>query len=50
MSQPARKYLGQTVPVKEARANGFRVTRKVTPVQEKQSGKVTRGAIHGDTP
>ena len=33
------------VPVKEARANGFRVTREVTPVQEKQSGKVTRGDV-----
>jgi uncharacterized protein YfaS (alpha-2-macroglobulin family) len=33
------------VPVKEPRANGFRVTRDVTPVQEKQSGKVTRGDV-----
>ena len=33
------------VPVKEAKANGFRVTRTVTPVQEKQSGKVTRGDV-----
>ena len=33
------------VPVKEARANGFRVTREVTPVQEKLSGKVTRGDV-----
>jgi hypothetical protein len=33
------------VPVKEAKANGFRITREVTPVQEKQTGKVTRGDI-----
>ena len=33
------------VPVKEPRANGFRVTREVTPVQAKQSGKVTRGDV-----
>ena len=31
--------------MKEAKANGFRVTRTVTPVQEKQSGKVTRGDV-----
>ena len=33
------------VPVKEAVANGFRVTREVTPLQEKQSGKVSRGDV-----
>jgi len=33
------------VPVKEPRANGLRVTREVTPVQEKQSGKVSRGDV-----
>ena len=33
------------VPVKEARANGLRVTREVTPVQEKLSGKVSRGDV-----
>lgn len=33
------------VPAKEARANGLRVTREVTPMQEKQSGKVSRGDI-----
>ena len=33
------------VPVTEAKANGLRITREVTPVQEKQSGKVTRGDI-----
>ena len=33
------------VPVTEAKANGFRVTREVTPVQEKQSGKVSRGDV-----
>ncbi|MBI4742643.1 MAG: hypothetical protein HY777_14080, partial [Betaproteobacteria bacterium] len=33
------------VPVREARANGFRVTREVTPVQQKQTGKTTRGDI-----
>ncbi|MFZ4535126.1 alpha-2-macroglobulin family protein [Propionivibrio sp.] len=33
------------VPVKEPKANGFRVTREVTPVQEKQSGKVSRGDV-----
>jgi uncharacterized protein YfaS (alpha-2-macroglobulin family) len=33
------------VPVKEARANGLRITRDVTPVQEKQNGKVSRGDV-----
>jgi len=33
------------VPVKEAVANGYRVTREVTPLQEKQTGKVTRGDV-----
>lgn len=33
------------VPAREAVANGFRVTREVTPVQEKQSGKVSRGDV-----
>ncbi len=33
------------VPVKEPRANGFRVTREITPIQEKQSGKVSRGDV-----
>ncbi|MGP1609597.1 MAG: alpha-2-macroglobulin, partial [Burkholderiales bacterium] len=33
------------VPVREPRANGLRVTREVTPVQEKQSGKVSRGDV-----
>jgi hypothetical protein len=33
------------VPVKEEKANGFRITREVTPVQEKQAGKVSRGDI-----
>ena len=33
------------VPVKEPVANGFRVTREVTPVQEKLSGKVSRGDV-----
>lgn len=33
------------VPVNEPRANGLRVTREVTPVQEKQSGKVSRGDV-----
>ena len=33
------------VPVKESRANGFKVTREVTPVQEKLSGKVSRGDV-----
>ena len=33
------------VPVKEAVANGYRVTRTVTPVQEKLTGKVTRGDV-----
>ena len=33
------------VPVKETVANGYRVTREVTPLQEKQSGKVTRGDV-----
>lgn len=32
-------------PVKEARAYGFKVTRTVTPVEEKQSGKVSRGDV-----
>ncbi len=33
------------VPVKEAKANGFRITRQVSPLQEKQKGKVTRGDV-----
>ena len=33
------------VPVKEAVANGFRVTREVTPMQEKLTGKVSRGDV-----
>lgn len=33
------------LPVKEARAFGFRVNRTVTPVEEKQSGKVSRGDV-----
>jgi len=33
------------VPVREARANGLRVTREVTPLQEKLSGKVSRGDV-----
>jgi uncharacterized protein YfaS (alpha-2-macroglobulin family) len=33
------------VPVREPRANGFKVTREVTPVQEKLSGKVSRGDV-----
>ncbi len=33
------------VPVSEPKANGFRVTREVTPVQEKQTGKVSRGDV-----
>ena len=33
------------VPVKEPVANGFRVTREVTPVQEKLTGKVSRGDV-----
>ena len=33
------------LPVTEARANGLRVTREVTPVQEKQRGKVSRGDV-----
>ena len=33
------------VPITEARANGFRVTREVTPVQEKIAGKASRGDV-----
>jgi uncharacterized protein YfaS (alpha-2-macroglobulin family) len=33
------------VPVTEAKANGLRVTRVVTPLQEKQRGKVSRGDV-----
>ena len=33
------------VPVKEPVANGFRVTREVTPMQEKETGKVSRGDV-----
>jgi len=33
------------VPVKAARANGLRVSREVTPVQEKFIGKVARGDV-----
>lgn len=33
------------LPVKEARNFGFRVSRTVTPVTEKQSGKVSRGDV-----
>jgi uncharacterized protein YfaS (alpha-2-macroglobulin family) len=33
------------VPVKEARSNGFRITREAMPVQEKQAGQVSRGDI-----
>jgi hypothetical protein len=33
------------VPVTEPAANGFRVTREVTPVEEKTSGKLSRGDI-----
>ena len=33
------------VPVTEAKTNGFRVTREVTPVQEKLTGKVSRGDV-----
>ena len=33
------------IPVKEAKANGFRVKREVTPVQEKLTGKVSRGDV-----
>lgn len=33
------------VPVKEPVANGFRVTREITPTQEKQTGKVSRGDV-----
>ncbi len=33
------------VPAKEVRSNGLRVTREVTPVQEKLSGKVSRGDV-----
>lgn len=33
------------LPVTEPKANGFRVTRVVTPVQEKLTGKVSRGDV-----
>ena len=33
------------VPVTAARANGFRVTREIIPVQEKERGKVRRGDV-----
>ena len=33
------------VPVSEAKGNGFSVKREVTPVQEKLSGKVSRGDV-----
>jgi uncharacterized protein YfaS (alpha-2-macroglobulin family) len=33
------------IPVKEPRANGFRVAREVTRVQEAQTGKVSRGDV-----
>ncbi|MFT3849285.1 MAG: alpha-2-macroglobulin family protein [Propionivibrio sp.] len=33
------------VPVKEPVANGFRVTREVMPMQEKERGKVSRGDV-----
>jgi uncharacterized protein YfaS (alpha-2-macroglobulin family) len=33
------------VPVTEVRANGLRVTRVVTPLEEKQRGKVSRGDV-----
>jgi hypothetical protein len=33
------------VPVTEPVANGYRVTRQVTPVEEKTSGKVSRGDV-----
>ena len=33
------------VPVTEAKVNGFRVTREVTPVQERLTGKVSRGDV-----
>jgi uncharacterized protein YfaS (alpha-2-macroglobulin family) len=33
------------VPVAEARASGFRVSREVTPLQQKQTGKATRGDV-----
>ncbi len=33
------------MPVKEPAASGFRVTREVTPVQQKLSGKITRGDV-----
>ncbi len=33
------------VPITEAKANGFRVTRSVTPVQEKLTGKISRGDV-----
>lgn len=33
------------LPVTEAKANGFRVTREVTPVQQKQTGKTSRGDV-----
>ncbi len=33
------------LPVTEARANGLRITREVTPLQEKQKGKASRGDL-----
>ena len=33
------------VPITETKANGFRVTRSVTPVQEKLTGKISRGDV-----
>ena len=33
------------MPITEAKANGFRVTRSVTPVQEKLTGKISRGDV-----
>ena len=33
------------VPITEPKANGFRVTREVTPIQEKLSGTISRGDV-----
>ena len=41
----AATQLLAAVPVSEAKGNGFRVKREVTPVQEKLSGKVSRGDV-----